>query len=191
MDSLLAPLLTIALGLGLAAAAGFRVFVPLLFAGLAARVGWIELNDTFAWLASTPALLMLGTATVCETLAYYIPGVDHFLDAIAGPVAVVAGAVASASVMTKIDPMLMWPLAVIAGGGAAGLTKGGSALVRAKTGLATLGLGNPVVSTAETAGAAGLSMLAILVPILGLAVVVVLVAWAARRIARRSKRVEN
>lgn len=184
MDSLLEPLLSIALGLGLAAAAGFRVFVPLLFAGLAARVGWLELYDNFAWLGTTPALIILGAAAVFETLAYYVPGVDHFLDAIAGPVAVIAGVIASASVMTDIQPILMWPLAVIAGGGAAGLTKAGSALIRAKTGIATAGLGNPVVSTAETASAAGLSLLAILVPILALAVVILLAVRAARRALR-------
>ncbi|HEY8539400.1 MAG TPA: DUF4126 domain-containing protein [Steroidobacteraceae bacterium] len=184
MDFALESLLSIALGLGLAAAAGFRVFVPLLFAGLAARVGWLELHETFAWLETTPALIMLGTAAIFETLAYYVPGVDHLLDMISGPVAVIAGAVASASVMTDIQPILLWPLAIIAGGGAAALTKGGSALIRAKTSFATAGLGNPVVSTAETASAAGLSMLAILVPILGLAVVIVLVVWGVRRTLR-------
>src|SRR5512138_3110533 len=99
--------LSIALGIALAAATGFRVFVPLLAAGLAARAGWIPLTDTFAWLATTPALLMLGTAAVLETFAYFIPGVDHVLDVLASPVAVVAGVVASASVSTHISPTLM------------------------------------------------------------------------------------
>jgi len=184
MDSSLQPLLSIALGVGLAAATGFRVFVPLLIAGLAARAGWIPLTDTFAWLSSTPALVMLGTAAFVETFAYYIPGVDHALDVLAGPASIVAGIVASAAVMTNIPPGVMWPIAIIAGGALAGLTKGTTALVRAKTGLATGGLGNPVVSTAETAGAAGLSIMAILVPLLCLAVVVFFIVWATRRIGR-------
>jgi hypothetical protein len=192
MDSAFTSILSVGLGIGLAAATGFRIFVPLLLAGIAARAGWIPLNEGFAWLQSTPALMALGTAAVFETLAYYIPGVDHLLDVIAGPAAVVAGVIASASVMTDISPGLMWPLAIIGGGGVAGLTKGSSALVRAKTGVATAGLGNPVVSTAETAGATLLSVLAIALPLLCLLLVAVVLFWSVRRIARffaaRSKR---
>ncbi len=184
MDFSFVTLGSIALGIGLAAAAGFRIFVPLLVAGIAARLDVIALNEGFAWLASTPALITLGTAAVFETLAYYIPGLDHILDAIAGPVAVAAGVVASASVMTDISPSVMWPLAIIAGGGAAGITKAGAALVRASTGVATAGLGNPVVSTTETASATALSLFVLLVPILGALAVILVLVWALRRIAR-------
>jgi hypothetical protein len=181
MDSILAPLFGIALGVGLAAATGFRIFLPLLIAGIAARTDWIPLNEGFAWLATTPALITLGTAAVFETLAYYVPGVDHVLDVIAGPAAVIAGVIASASVTIDMPPAAMWPLAIIAGGGAAGLTKGGSALIRAKSGLTTGGLGNPVVSTVETTAATGLSLLAIVLPILCLLVVVVMLVWSVRK----------
>jgi Domain of unknown function (DUF4126) len=181
MDGTVASLISVALGIGLAAAAGFRVFVPLLVAGLAARAGYIPLNDSFAWLASTPALLTLGTAAVLETLAYYIPGVDHALDVVASPATVAAGAVASAAVMTDVPPSVMWPVAIIAGGGIAGLTKGSTALLRAKSGLMTGGLANPVVSTVETIGATGVSIFAILVPVLCLAAVIALLAWAMRK----------
>jgi hypothetical protein len=186
--------LSIALGIGLAAATGFRVFVPLLIAGLAARTGWIPLTDGFAWLASTPALVTLGAAAVCETLAYYIPGVDHILDILAGPIAVGAGMVASASVMTDVPPAIMWPIAIIAGGGIAGATKGSTALVRAKTGVATAGLGNPVVSTIETGGAIGLSFLAVLLPLLALIAIVMLLVWIVRKFRRtvvRRKRIAD
>jgi Domain of unknown function (DUF4126) len=181
MDGTVASLISVALGIGLAAAAGFRVFVPLLVAGLAARAGYIPLNDSFAWLASTPALLTLGTAAVLETLAYYIPGVDHALDVVASPATVAAGAVASAAVMTDVPPSVVWPVAIIAGGGIAGLTKGSTALLRAKSGLMTGGLANPVVSTVETIGATGVSIFAILVPVLCLVAVIALLAWAMRK----------
>jgi hypothetical protein len=184
MDFSWHSLVGVALGIGLAAATGFRIFIPLLIAGLAARLGVLPLGDSFQWLQSTPALLMLGTAAVAETLAYYIPGVDHALDVVASPATLAAGVVASASVMTEIPPEVMWPLAVIAGGGAAGLTKGSTALLRAKSGVMTGGLANPVVSTVETAGATGLSLLAILVPLLCLVAVVALLWWAARRAGR-------
>ncbi|HET7202223.1 MAG TPA: DUF4126 domain-containing protein [Steroidobacteraceae bacterium] len=174
----------VALGIGLAAATGFRVFVPLLVAGLAAHYGHLPLSEHFEWLASTPALVMLGTAAAAETLAYYVPGVDHALDVIASPAALVAGIVASAAVMTDLPPGILWPVAVIGGGGIATLTKGGTALVRAKSGLMTGGLANPVVSTAETIGATGLALFAIVLPVLALLLVVVLLAWAWRKTRR-------
>jgi hypothetical protein len=184
MDFSFQSLIGIALGIGLAAATGFRIFIPLLIAGLAARFDVLPLGDSFQWLASTPALLMLGTAAAAETLAYYIPGVDHALDVVASPATLAAGVVASASVMTDIPPAVMWPVAVIAGGGAAGLTKGSTALLRAKSGVMTGGLANPVVSTVETVGATGLAVLAIAVPLLCLAAVVALLYWATRKAGR-------
>ena len=179
-------LLSVALGIGLAAATGFRVFVPLLVAGLAARAGWVPLIDSFAWLQSTVALVALGSAAAVEILAFYIPGVDHLLDVIAGPLAIAAGILVSASVMVDMPPEVRWPIAVIAGGGIAGLTRATTALIRAKTAAVTGGLGNPVVSTAETAGAATVSIVAIIAPLLCLALAIVVVVWGIRRLRRRS-----
>jgi hypothetical protein len=184
MELNVAAALSVALGIGLAAATGFRVFIPLLIAAVAARAGWVPLNETFGWLDSNTALLVLGSAALAETLAYYIPGVDHVLDVLAAPVALLAGMAVSAAVMVDIPPEWMWPLAIVAGGSAAALTKGGSALVRAKTGVATAGFGNPIVSTAETFGAAGIAVLAIAVPLLCLAIVAFVLIWATRRIVR-------
>jgi hypothetical protein len=184
MDLSFESALSIALGIGLAAATGFRIFVPLLVAGIAARAGYLPLADGFHWLASTPALLTLGTAAVCEVLAYYVPGVDHALDLIASPATVAAGVVASAAVMADIPPGVLWPVAIIAGGGAAGLTKGSTALLRAKSGVMTGGLANPVVSTVETVGATGLAILAIVVPLLCLVGIVALLYWATKKAGR-------
>jgi hypothetical protein len=184
MDSPLGILVEIALGVGLAAAAGLRAFLPLLVAAVAARAGWTHLGHGFQWLESTPALITLGTATLIEGVAYLIPGVDHLLDLLAGPAAVAAGIVVSASVMTDVPPSIMWPVAIIAGGGIAGLTKGGAALVRAKTGIATAGLGNPVVGTAETVGATAISILAIAAPVLCVILVLALLFWAMRKAGR-------
>lgn len=184
MDFSIGSLVGIALGIGLAAATGFRIFIPLLIAGLAARFDVLPLGESFQWLATTPALLTLGTAAVLETLAYYIPGVDHALDVLAGPATLAAGVVASAAVMTDIPPAVMWPVAVIAGGGAAGLTKGSTALLRAKSGVATGGLANPIVSTVETVGATGIAILAIAVPVLCFIAVIALLWWVARKAGR-------
>jgi hypothetical protein len=177
-------LLGIALGIGLAAAAGFRIFVPLLVAGLVARFGHLPLAESFQWLATTPALIAFATACAVETLAYFIPGLDHALDVLAGPATVVAGILVSAAVMTDLPPGIMWPVAVIAGGGTAGLAKGGTALLRAQSGAATGGLANPLVAGVETLGAAGLAILAIVVPIVCLVLVIVLLTWSVRRAGR-------
>lgn len=173
-------LLSLAIGLGLAAACGFRVFVPLLMASVAARVGHLPLAAGFGWLASLPALLALATATVLEVGAYYIPWLDHALDTIATPTAVLAGILASASVVTQLPPILKWSAAIIGGGGAAGLIQGASVLFRLKSSVLTGGLGNPVVSTAELVGAIGTALLALVWPLVCLIIVVALVIIAFR-----------
>ena len=90
-------LLSIALGIGLAAAAGLRIFLPLLAASIAARQGWIVLNADFLWLASNTALLALGVAALLEIAAYYVPGLDHALDVVASPLALIAGTLLAAA----------------------------------------------------------------------------------------------
>jgi hypothetical protein len=118
-------------------------------------------------------------------VAFYIPGVDHLLDVLAGPLAVVAGVLTSASVMVDLPPEARWPIALIAGGGIAGLTKAGAALFRVKSTALTGGLGNPAVSTAETASAATLSILAIVAPILCALGAIMLMIYLFRRLRRR------
>ena len=176
--------LSIALGIGLAAAVGFRVFLPMLVMSIAASTGHLALGSGFAWLATPAALLMLSVATVLEILAYYIPGVDNLLDTIATPAALIAGTVVSAAVMTDVPPIVKWTTAVIAGGGAAGLTQGLTSLLRAKSTLTTAGLGNHLVATGELGGSLLLSLLALAAPLLAVAVVA-LFCWFAVRFVRR------
>jgi hypothetical protein len=113
-----------------------------------------------------------------------VPGIDHALDVIAGPAAVVAGIVASASTMADIPPSILWPVAIIGGGGVAGLTKATSAITRASSGVATVGLANPLVATGEIAGALGLSIAAIVIPVVCALVVLVMLGWLALRTRR-------
>jgi hypothetical protein len=175
---------SIALGVGLAAAVGFRVFLPLLVASVAAYTGHLHLSDSFAWLGSLPAMTMLGVAAITEVAAYYIPAVDNLLDTIATPTALVAGTLVSAAVMTDLPPIVKWSTAIIAGGGAAGLTQGVTALLRAKSTALTGGLGNPVLATAEMGGALLVSALALVAPFVALAVVVVF-CWLAAHMVRK------
>ena len=178
-------LIAAAIGIALAAATGFRVFLPLLVAGLAANWGALPLSDGFRWLATPEALIALASASVVETIAYYIPGVDHLLDVLAGPTAVAAGIVASASVMVDMPPGVVWPVAIIGGGGMAAVTKVTSAVLRAKTGIATLGVANPIVSTVETAGAILIALAAVIVPVLCLVILIAMLVWLRHRRRRR------
>jgi hypothetical protein len=176
--------LSIVLGIGLAAATGFRVFLPMLVVSGAAYAGHLPLGDSFSWLATPPALIMLGVAAVVEVLAYYIPVLDNLLDTVATPAAFVAGTVLSAAVMTDVPPMLKWTAAVIAGGGIAGVTQGVTATLRANSTVFTGGLGNLIIATAELAGALILSLLALAAPAAAVAVVI-LFLWLAVRLLRR------
>lgn len=160
--------IAVALGLGLAAAAGFRVFVPLLAVGVAAKVGYLHLADSFNWIGSTPAVIALGVATVLEVAAYYVPWLDHALDVVATPAAVIAGMITSASVLTDMPPAVRWLVPIIGGGGIAGLVQGASVLTRMKSTALTGGLANPVISTAELAGAVCTVIIALFFPVLAL-----------------------
>ena len=135
--------LSFVLGIGLAAATGFRVFLPMLIVSVAAYTGNLALGESFRWLA-TPAT-MLGAAALAEIVAYYVPGLDNVLETLATPGAFVAGTVLSAAVMTDLPPMVKWTAAVIAGSGIAGITQGATAMLRAKSTIFTGGIGNPVI----------------------------------------------
>jgi Domain of unknown function (DUF4126) len=181
-------LVALALGIALAAAVGLRIFVPLLVIAVAAWSGKIHVAPSFAWLATVPAMAMLGVAAVVEIAAYYIPGVDNLLDAIATPVALGAGTMMVAAPLWDMPPLLKWTAAVIAGGGAAGLTHGFTALLRAKSTVATGGLANPVVATTELGGALGLSLLALALPVIALLLVILMILvvfWMLRRLRDR------
>lgn len=174
-------LLGIAVGLGLAAAAGFRVFVPLLAAGLAAKTGVLRLSPEFAWLAATPALAALGTATLLEVGAYAVPWLDQLLDLVATPAAMLAGMLAAASVVVELPPLLKWS-AVLLAGGAAGVTQGATVFTRFKSTTLTGGMGNPVVSTLELVSAVVTSVLAIFLPLVTLVAVLLLFVFFTRRV---------
>ena len=179
--------LSIVLGVVLAAASGFRVFLPMLIVSGAAYTGHLSLDNSFAWLGTPSALTMLSVAALVEVLAYYVPGVDNLLDAVATPAAFVAGTIVSAAVMTDLPPMAKWMAAVIAGGGTASITQGVTAILRAKSTVFTGGFGNPVIATGELGGSVLLSLLALAAPLAAFAVVI-LILWLALRLIRRQRR---
>jgi len=180
----LEPLLGIPLGLALSTAAGLRVFVPLLLTGLAARLGYLTLTPSMTWIGSDAALLAFATATVLEVGAYYVPWLDNVLDTVGTPAAITAGVITTAAVTPELSPLLRWTLAIVAGGGAAGLVQGGTALLRLKSSAFTAGFGNPVLATGELVGSLALSALALLAPLLAAAVVILVLVVSTRRLVR-------
>jgi hypothetical protein len=178
-------LIGIAVGIGLSAACGFRVFMPLLVMNLASLTGHLHLSPGFEWIGSHYSTLAFGTATLVEVLAYTFPWLDHILDVIASPAAIIAGIVASASVVTDLSPFLQWTLALIAGGGAAALVQGVTVLLRAKSSALTAGTANVVVSSLELVGSLITALLAVIVPVICIALVALLclvVVWKGGRL---------
>lgn len=169
--------LSISLGIGLSAACGFRIFVPLLGMSFAANAGHINLSDGFDWIATWPAFVCFLTATILEIGAYYIPWIDNLLDSIATPAAVVAGTIITAAVITDMTPLMKWSLALIAGGGTAGIIQSASVALRGTSSLATGGLTNFAVASAELAASITTTILSILLPLFtALAVAALIIA---------------
>jgi len=162
------------IGIGLAAATGFRVFLPVFIVSLASYMGWIPMNEHFAWIAGLPTLIITGVATVVEILAYYIPFVDHLLDTISIPLATIAGTILFASQFADLNTFPQWAMAIIAGGGTAAAVSSVFAGTRAASTATTGGIGNHLVSTTENAGAAVMTGVALAVPVIAFILVIVL-----------------
>lgn len=161
-------ILSIFLGIGLAASVGFRVFLPLFALSLAAYFNVWELNDSWAWIGGTTAVITLGIATIVEIAAYYIPLVDNALDAIAIPLATIAGTAVMVSTVADLSPVITWALAIIAGGGTAAAIKSSAGATRLGSTVSTAGFANPVVATVETGTSIMMSILSIFLPVVAI-----------------------
>ncbi|MFV0194376.1 DUF4126 domain-containing protein [Empedobacter falsenii] len=151
------------LGIGLAAAAGFRIFLPLFVLSLVVKFGgsFINLDDSWMWIGSTPALITLCVAMLVEIGAYYIPIIDNLLDTVAVPLAGIAGTIAVGITLPEMNEVATWALAIIAGGGTAAAISGTTAAARAVSTTTTAGAGNFLVNTGETFSSIVLSITAI------------------------------
>ncbi len=174
-----------ALGIALAACCGFRVFVPMLVAGLASKFQLFQFSDSFSWLAGTPALIALGAATIAEIAAYYVPFIDNVLDTLSAPLAAIAGTLLATSVIPIDNEWMKWIIGIVAGGGSAGLISSGTGLLRLFSSKTTLGTGNAVVSTGENTAAVGGSILAFVIPGIMALLVILFIFWIIKKIYKR------
>ncbi|OPZ73224.1 MAG: hypothetical protein BWY83_00222 [bacterium ADurb.Bin478] len=180
-------LTAVALGIGLSAGTGFRVFIPLLIAGIAARFGVLPMNESFAWLSSNAGLGSLGVATVVEIAAYYIPFVDNLLDHISTPLSIGAGTLISASVLPIDNEMVKWLSSFILGGGSAALVQGATAALRLGSSGTTGGAANFLLASGENIAAIVTPILSILLPMV-MAILILLTFWIAFRLITRRKK---
>lgn len=179
-------ILSLCIGIGLSAACGFRVFVPLLVMSVAAIMGWFEPMKGFEWLAMPSVCIGLAVATVCEIGAYYVPWVDNVLDTIATPAALVAGTLTTMAVSTgEMSQFTSWAAALIVGGGTASAVQLSTVAVRGVSTATTGGIANPVVSTGEWISALVVSLLSFVVPVLvvivGIIVMIIVVRWVMKK----------
>ena len=165
------------MGISLAAASGFRVFLPPFLMSLAVKVSLIDIDlvgSQFEFFTSTPAIIILGIATVAEFAAYYTPWIDNILDTIATPAAVLAGIGVTAISLEGSEPIVQWAIAVIAGGGMSATIQTATVATRGISSTFTLGVANPVVATSENIASVALTIIAILFPILAIVFAVLL-----------------
>ncbi len=162
------------LGVGLAAAVGFRVFLPLLVLSIASFFDYIPLNDNWEWAGSLAAIITLGVATLVEIFGYYIPWLDNLLDTIAIPLAAIAGTAVMMATVSELSPVVTWSLAIIAGGGTAAAIKGNSSALRLTSSATTGGIANPVVATVETGTSTLMSLLSVFIAPLAFLMVLII-----------------
>jgi len=180
------------MGISLAAASGFRVFLPPFLLSLAARfnVVWfldIDLLGTqFEFFTSTLSIVVLGIATVAEFAAFYAPWIDNALDTIATPASIMAGVAMTAIVLEGNDPIIQWTVAIVAGGGVAATIQSATVATRGLSSTFTFGLGNSAVATGENVASVALTLIAILIPFLS-ALFVLLIVTLLLRMKRKKK----
>ncbi|NND52052.1 MAG: DUF4126 domain-containing protein [Flavobacteriaceae bacterium] len=179
-------IISICLGIGLAASVGFRVFLPLFALSLASYFGIWELNESWQWIGSIGAVITFGVATVVEVFAYFIPYLDNLLDSIAVPLAAIAGTAVMVSTVADLSPEITWALAIIAGGGTAAAISGASGATRLTSTATTAGIANPVVSTVETGTSVVLSIFSIFLPIVAF-ILVLVIAFIIFRLYKKIK----
>lgn len=180
-------ILSVFLGLGLASAAGFRVFVPLLFTNIASLLGYYHFDSGLQWMGTYTAFGILITATILEIAAYYLPIIDNFLDTIGLPASVMAGTILATSMVEVNDPTLKWALGLIVGGGAAGIVQAGTSLLRIGSTTTTGGLGNPILATSENIFSVILTLLSLVFPFLMAGCAFLFLVYILKRLFSKNK----
>lgn len=168
-------ILSMLIGVGLSAACGFRVFIPLLVMSISALTGNLELASDFQWIGSDSALYVFTIATILEMIAYYIPQVESFLSSISTTVTAIAGTIVMSSFVVDVSPLLQWSLAIIAGGGTSTVVQASRNKIKNVIGLRDVASNNFSLLSLEILTAVLLSSLLIISPVLTLFLIAIII----------------
>ena len=183
----------VCLGLGLAAACGFRAFLPPLLIGIFSRAELITLGQSWQWFSSDWAIALFAIAALFELCAYFIPLLDNLLDIISTPAAITAGTILTCASLDGINPSLQWILAVIAGIGVTGSIQLSTIVIRGLSTTFTAGIGNIVFALIEDILSILLIILAFFIPFLAVILVLIIILLMRKIIhrLRRRKKLKN
>ncbi len=177
---------------GLAASAGLNAYIPLLIVALIARfTDWITLSSPWEALSSWWVIAVLIILGVVEFFVDKIPAVNHANDLVQTFIRPAAGAVlfaASTNVITDVHPILAMIAGLLVAGSVHAVK---SAAIRPVVTATTGGAGNVPVSIAEDVIATGLSILAVVIPILVAAVIILTTSLIIWLLWRRGRMIEN
>ena len=181
-------------GMGLSAAAGLNAYIPFLVVALIARfTDYIVLPVGYEWIESNWAIGIGAALLLAEIVLDKIPAVDTINDTIQTFIrpsmgglifaATTAAAQLDNSTWMKENPWVSVVLGVLI----SGLVHAGKMAARPVINIGTVGTGAPVVSTVEDVGSLGLSLIALIAPvlvILCLALLAWLLIWMWLRVRR-------
>ena len=181
-------------GMGLSAAAGLNAYIPFLVVALIARfTDYITLPVGYEWIESNWAIGIGAALLLAEIILDKIPAVDTINDTIQTFIrpsmgglifaATTAAAQLDSSTWMKENPWVSVVLGVLI----SGLVHTGKMAARPVINVGTVGTGAPVVSTVEDISSLGLSLIALIAPllvILALALLAWLLIWMWLRVRR-------
>jgi hypothetical protein len=170
-------------GMGLSAAAGLNAYIPFLVVALIARfTDYITLPVGYEWIQSSWAIGIGAALLLAELILDKIPAVDTINDTIQTFIrpsmgglifaATTAAAQLDNSTWMKENPWVSVVLGVLI----SGLVHTGKMAARPAINVGTVGAGAPVVSTVEDIGSLGLSLVALMAPLLVI-LALILLAW--------------
>jgi hypothetical protein len=179
----------LALAAALGWASGFRLYATLFAAGMASRLGWIDLPASLDLLEHPVLLGLSGLLLATEFLVDKIPGLDSFWDLVNSVIRVPAGAALAAAVLGA-DSGVMAVAGALLGGSLAASSQLAKTSVRAAINTLPEPVSNLFASLTEDGLSLGMLWLAVSKPMvfavmLGLLVVAaVAVVWLLMRFLR-------
>jgi hypothetical protein len=161
---------------GLSSASGLNAYIPLLSVALTARLtDWIKLSPPFDILSNEWVIGALIVLLVIEMIVDKIPAADSLNDVIQTFVRPAAGAIlfAASTNALEVHPVLAAILGLVLAFSVHAVKATARPVVTASTG----GLGNAFVSVGEDVVSAGVSIVALIMPLIIGFLLAIVVVW--------------